>query len=65
MMKYAISFFTIIVSYLANTISIQYFYIWIPLAVISGFYSFYWDLKYDWGLLEKDVKLFFSNRILF
>jgi len=55
-MKYVVSFIAIIVSYIASNFNKNLFYLWIPLAIISGLYSYYWDLKYDWGLLEPQVK---------
>jgi hypothetical protein len=36
---------------------IQIFYIWVPMATISTLYSYYWDLKHDWGLLQKNVDI--------
>ena len=30
--------------------------VWIVFATISVLYSYYWDIKYDWGILEKNSK---------
>ena len=54
--KYMMSFLAVIVSYLANIREKEFFYLWIPIAITSSLYSYYWDLKYDWGLLEPNVE---------
>jgi hypothetical protein len=33
-----------------------YKYIWIFFASVGAMYSYYWDLKYDWGFLEPNSK---------
>ena len=30
--------------------------LWIVAAVVSTSYSYFWDLKFDWGFLRKDSK---------
>ncbi|KAK3087846.1 hypothetical protein FSP39_011436 [Pinctada imbricata] len=32
-----------------------FFYLWIVCAIISSFYTLTWDLKMDWGILDRDA----------
>lgn len=41
--------------------STVFFYLWISSAVISSFYTLTWDLKMDWGILDKNAG---ENRFL-
>lgn len=55
-LKYFCSLLTLLFSYLYTSAQPNIFAAWVVFAVISTLFSFYWDLKYDWGLLEKSRK---------
>lgn len=50
-MKYLLSTITVIFSLLIKSSGI-FIYFWIVFVVCATIYSYYWDLKYDFGLLE-------------
>ncbi|XP_060520077.1 solute carrier family 53 member 1-like isoform X2 [Cylas formicarius] len=58
--KYATSFFVVIFSSLYKSVlydsqkstSSPFLYLWIASAVISSFYAYMWDIKFDWGLFD-------------
>lgn len=54
MCKYLTSFSAIIISFVAIN-KTEFFYLWVVFAFISTMYSYYWDIKYDFGLLEPNV----------
>lgn len=54
--KYSTSFFVVAFSTLAKSNSVQhdsFFKAWIVSAIVSTCYTFTWDIKMDWGLLDK------------
>ncbi|KAL9988635.1 hypothetical protein ACROYT_G003101 [Oculina patagonica] len=56
--KYSTSFFVVIFSTLAKSDSVQrdrFFMLWIISAIISTCYTLTWDIKMDWGLLDKNA----------
>lgn len=56
--KYSTSFFVVAFSTLAKSDSVQrdrFFLAWIISAVVSTCYTFAWDIKMDWGLLDKSA----------
>lgn len=61
--KYSTTFFVILFSTLYSVSSSEnpentyniYFYIWILTAVISSLYAYTWDIKMDWGLLDRNA----------
>lgn len=57
-MKYLSSVLVVITNYFfaLNPGVIKYLILWIVSAIISTSYSYYWDLKYDWGFLVKGSK---------
>ena len=58
MIKYLFSLITVFVSLGLNLdpTNNYFFYIWIFFASISTCYSYYWDLKMDWGFLDPNAK---------
>ena len=36
------------------TEEIKYFYLWVLAANVSTLYSYFWDLKMDWGFLQSN-----------
>jgi hypothetical protein len=38
--------------------------LWVSCAIISTVYSFYWDLKIDWGFLQPNSKNLFLRKEL-
>ncbi|XP_070531620.1 xenotropic and polytropic retrovirus receptor 1 homolog isoform X1 [Ptychodera flava] len=67
--KYSTTFFVVLFSSLAAVYKGNYnhakynpyFYLWIISAVISSCYALTWDIKMDWGLLDKNAG---ENRFL-
>ncbi|XP_029182155.2 xenotropic and polytropic retrovirus receptor 1 homolog [Acropora millepora] len=62
--KYSTSFFVVAFSTLAKSNSVQhdsFFKAWIVSAIVSTCYTFTWDIKMDWGLLDKKAG---ENRFL-
>jgi hypothetical protein len=53
LLKYSCSILTTFISYFSKNYDFLFHY-WIASAAISTTYSYYWDLKKDWGFLEKD-----------
>ncbi|XP_006819156.1 solute carrier family 53 member 1-like [Saccoglossus kowalevskii] len=61
--KYSTTFFVVLFSSLAAVYKAHYgniqdnpfFYLWIGSAVISSSYALTWDIKMDWGLLDKNA----------
>ena len=67
-LKYFASVLVAIVSYLAgvNGREVNYVTLWIILGCISTAYSYFWDLKHDWGFLEPGAKKrFLRNTLVF
>ncbi|XP_032240042.2 xenotropic and polytropic retrovirus receptor 1 isoform X2 [Nematostella vectensis] len=62
--KYSTSFLVVVFSTLArSTVATDYFFmLWIASAVFSTCYTLTWDIKMDWGLLDKDAPS--DNRFL-
>ena len=63
--KYSTTFFVVLFSALnsshtdptvPNPTYNAFFYFWIVFSVISSLYAYTWDIKMDWGLLDKDPK---------
>jgi len=55
--KYFFTLMTSIFSYLVGKYGNEkYVYIWIGFAAISAIYSYTWDLKMDWGLLQPNKR---------
>jgi xenotropic and polytropic retrovirus receptor 1 len=61
--KYVSSILTSTLSFL-NSLYPSMFIPFLISSVISTSYSYYWDLKYDWGLLEPDSKHFLLRNTL-
>ena len=59
MCKYLSSFVVVTTAYVASVVNNKYFLLWLPISIFSTLYSYYWDLKFDWGLL--DVKFLFRE----
>jgi hypothetical protein len=55
-LKYLASLLTLLFSYLYTYSQPKIFSAWVAFAAISSLFSFYWDIKQDWGLLEKSKK---------
>ena len=62
--KYSMSLITLIFSYSYSSQNPIIFYFWILFASISTIYSYIWDLKMDWGLLETNSKNKYLRDIL-
>jgi hypothetical protein len=62
--KYAFSLIALILSYLWKAGNDKIMYAWIIIATISAFYSYIWDLKYDWALFEKGAPYRFLRPFL-
>lgn len=56
--KYALSVLTTIFSYLYRNGTTNIFVAWITFAAASTIYSYAWDLKVDWALLERKSQHF-------
>jgi hypothetical protein len=54
--KYLLSLAASIISYIYNLGYANLLYVWIVFSAISTFYSYYWDLKNDWNLLQPNSK---------
>ena len=54
--KYLFSLVAAVLSFILNSGADSLLWLWILITVIATGYSFYWDLKYDWGLLESNSK---------
>lgn len=57
------SLITLIFSYFSSFHS-NIFYLWVLFASISTIYSYLWDLKIDWGLLQTQSKNKYLRDIL-
>ena len=66
--KYSTSFFVVLFSSLASGLAVSganvqalhyyvFFSLWIVSAMVSSCYTFYWDIRKDWGLFEGKHKL--------
>lgn len=57
MLKYFLSLIVVIFSFLTSLYSDSfYLHLWILFAILSTFYSSFWDLKMDWGFLNIGLK---------
>jgi hypothetical protein len=52
--KYLASLATSIISYVYNLGYTNILWLWIFASTISTLFSYMWDLKFDWALLEKN-----------
>ncbi len=50
-LKYTVALVSTILSYYYNNGS-QIFPVWLVFAILTSIYTYYWDLKYDWLLLD-------------
>lgn len=55
-LKYISNLLTLLFSYLYTADQPNIFSAWVAFAVVSTVWSFYWDLKMDWGLLTSNCK---------
>lgn len=55
--KYCLAIAVAIISFIGSN-SLSFTIIWITVATISTVVSFGWDLKMDFGLLQKDSKVY-------
>lgn len=62
--KYLASLITAVISYIYNLGYTNLLWLWICTSVISTMYSYMWDLKYDWGLLETNSKNWLLRKYL-
>jgi len=51
-LKYTVAMISSILSYVLNYNRDQIFPPWVIFAVLTSIYTFFWDLKYDWLLLQ-------------
>lgn len=61
------SLITALLSYLFQLNSKLYsliFWIWLIFAVLSTLYSYSWDIKMDWNLLQKNSENFYLRKII-
>ena len=42
-----------------------FFYLWILCSIASSLYAYTWDIKMDWGLLDRSVNIIYPCKILF
>jgi hypothetical protein len=66
-MKYSCSLITALLSYLFqlnNNINSPIFIFWLTFAIISTLYSYSWDIKMDWNLLQKNSSNYYLRRII-
>ena len=42
-----------------------FFYLWILCSIASSLYAYTWDIKMDWGLLDRSVNIIYTCEILF
>ncbi|KAK3726641.1 hypothetical protein QZH41_012272, partial [Actinostola sp. cb2023] len=69
--KYSTTFFVVFFSTIATTRKEMtgatqldfYFFGWVVSAFVSTCYTFFWDIKMDWGLLERENNLLRANRM--
>ena len=60
---YILKVSVILFSYLLNYNN-EFFTVWLCLAIFSTIFNYFWDLKVDWGLLEKGSKnIFLRNQL--
>lgn len=52
-LKYTVALISTILSFYLDNDRNRLFPAWLVFAIITSIYTFYWDLKYDWLLLEK------------
>lgn len=62
--KYIASLIASVLSYVYNLGYPNLLGIWIMASAISTMYSYLWDLKYDWGLLESNTKNWLLRKYL-
>mmetsp|Transcript_5750 Transcript_5750/g.10265 ORF Transcript_5750/g.10265 Transcript_5750/m.10265 type:complete len:633 (+) Transcript_5750:2191-4089(+) len=62
--KYMSSVIVIILNFIYNTVGPTLLPVWVVFSFLSTIYSFAWDLKKDWGLLEPGSK-FLRRKLLF
>lgn len=62
-LKYMVSLFSAILSYF-NKINSSLLVGWIIVSAVSTLYSYYWDLKKDWCLLEPGSRNFLLRKYL-
>lgn len=63
-LKYLSSILTITLSFAYKAGSESILYAWIISASISTLYSYFWDLKMDWGLLDPNANYKFLRKHL-
>ena len=51
--KYVVSLISSILSFLAGMYDVL-IYVWVTFAIINTIYAYSWDIKVDWGFLEKN-----------
>ena len=52
-LKYIVAMISSILSFFLNNDRDRIFPPWLVFAILTSIYTFYWDLKYDWLLLQK------------
>jgi hypothetical protein len=62
--KFFVSLVTAILSYVYNLGYPNLLGIWIITSFASTIYSYYWDLKYDWVLLEPNCKYWLLRKYI-
>lgn len=74
--KYSTTFFVVLFSTLNAVVSLSgdaepedkvhnpFFYVWIVCSVGSSLYAYTWDIKMDWGLLDRSTATSAENRVL-
>lgn len=55
-LKYLSSLLTLLFSFLYTSADKNIFWAWVVFAMISTCFSFYWDIYFDWGLLQKSKR---------
>jgi len=53
-LKYVVAMISTILSYLMKNYGNPVLPAWVIFAAITSAYTYYWDLKYDWLLLDKN-----------
>lgn len=53
-LKYTVALVSTILSYVLDTNRNAIFPAWLIFAILTSLYTFFWDLKYDWLLLQKN-----------
>lgn len=62
--KYIASLIASVLAYVYNLGYPKLLGVWIMASAISTIYSYFWDLKYDWGLLEPNAKNWLLRKYL-